>query len=151
MTSNKPYLVKAFYHWISDNDLTPYIMVDVSVYGVLVPMSYVSDGQIVLNVASSAVGSIALGEESIEFSARFGGKLESLTIPYGAIGAIYAKENGVGTSLPIEHLDNDATQLSDKSKPTLSSVSSVPDDEKNTATLKKQSKKKSKASLKIIK
>ena len=98
MSSNKPYLVKAFYEWISDNDLTPYIMVDVNVYGVLVPMSYVADGQIVLNIASSAVGTIALGDKTIEFSARFGGILEHITVPYGAIGAIYAKENGAGTS-----------------------------------------------------
>ena len=51
MTSNKPYLIKAFYGWISDNQLTPYIAVDVNVYGVLVPMAYVADGQIVLNVS----------------------------------------------------------------------------------------------------
>ncbi|REL28089.1 ClpXP protease specificity-enhancing factor [Thalassotalea euphylliae] len=103
MTSNKPYIVGAFYDWISDNDLTPYIVVDVSVYGVMVPMSFVNDGQIVLNISSSAVGSIVMGETAIEFSARFGGKLEHLMVPYGAIGAIYAKENGAGTSLPIEH------------------------------------------------
>ena len=93
MSSNKPYLVGAFYDWISDNDLTPYIAVDVSVHGVLVPMAYAKDGQIVLNIAASAVGSIALGEHAIEFSARFGGKLEHMTVPYGAIAAIYAKEN----------------------------------------------------------
>ncbi|SEK97020.1 stringent starvation protein B [Colwellia chukchiensis] len=103
MTSNKPYIVRAFYDWISDNDLTPYIVVDVSVYGVMVPAAYVSDGQIVLNVSAAAVGSIALGDETIELSARFGGKLEMISIPYGAIAAIYAKENGAGTSLPIEH------------------------------------------------
>ena len=74
MSSNKPYLVKAFYDWISDNELTPYIVVDVNVYGVLVPMSYVADGQIVLNIASSAVGHIVMGSDTIEFSARFGGK-----------------------------------------------------------------------------
>lgn len=103
MTSNKPYLIRAFYDWISDNDLTPYIVVDVSVYGVLVPMSFVNDGQIILNISAGAVGTIALGGDVIEFSARFGGKLEHISVPYGAIGAIYAKENGVGTSLPIEH------------------------------------------------
>ena len=89
MTSNKPYIVKAFYDWISDNGLTPYIVVDVSVYGVMVPMSYVNDGQIVLNVSASAVGSIAMGELSIELSARFGGKLEHMSVPYGAVAAIY--------------------------------------------------------------
>lgn len=107
MTSNKPYIVKAFYDWIFDNGLTPYIVVDVNVYGVMVPMSYVNDGQIVLNVSPSAVGSIALGDETIELSARFGGKLENMSVPYGAVAAIYAKENGAGTSLDIEHLEPD--------------------------------------------
>tara|TARA_R110002167_G_scaffold34573_6_gene110518 strand:+ start:73229 stop:73720 length:492 start_codon:yes stop_codon:yes gene_type:complete len=155
MSSNKPYLVGAFYDWISDNDLTPYIVVDVSVYGVLVPMAYVNDGQIVLNIASSAVGSIALGADAIEFSARFGGKLEHMTVPYGAIAAIYAKENGAGTSLPIEHPSDDdisikagsntESQSESKPKPSLSSVSSV----NKTAEPKKSAK--GKASLKVIK
>ncbi|MCH2056901.1 MAG: ClpXP protease specificity-enhancing factor [Thalassotalea sp.] len=103
MTSNKPYIVGAFYDWISDNELTPYIVVDVNVMGVQVPMAFVNDGQIVLNISSTAVGSIVMGGSAIEFSARFGGKLEHLYVPYGAIAAIYAKENGAGTSLPIEH------------------------------------------------
>ena len=154
MSSNKPYIIGAFYDWISDNDLTPYIVVDVSVYGVLVPMAYVNDGQIVLNIASSAVGSIALGETAIEFSARFGGKLEHMTVPYGAVAAIYAKENGAGTSLPIEHPSEDdisAKEEADtnakpsKPKPSLSSVSSS----EKAAKLKKSAK--GKASLKVIK
>jgi stringent starvation protein B len=147
MNSNKPYLVRAFYDWISDNDLTPYIVVDVNVYGVLVPMSYVADGQIVLNIAGSAVGTIALGSEAIEFSARFGGKLEHITVPYGAIGAIYAKENGAGTSLPIEHPSDDEITVeadtASRAKPSLSSVSSSDKSTKKSA--------KGKASLKIIK
>jgi len=158
MSSNKPYLVKAFYDWISDNDLTPYIVVDVNVYGVLVPMNYVADGQIVLNIASSAVGSIVLGSKEIEFSARFGGKLEHLTVPYGAIGAIYAKENGAGTSLPIEHPNEDelepdelAQSTPEKTKPkaSLSSVSSSGNEKPSQEDGK--SKKKGKPSLKIIK
>jgi stringent starvation protein B len=151
MSSNKPYLVKAFYEWISDNDLTPYIMVDVNVYGVLVPMNYVADGQIVLNVASSAVGTIALGDQAIEFSARFGGKLEHITVPYGAIGAIYAKENGAGTSLPIEHPIEDENEIVDaipaKPKSTLSSVASTGSETEKSS----KPKGKSKASLKVIK
>jgi len=154
MTSNKPYLVGAFYDWISDNDLTPYIVVDVSVYGVLVPMAYVNDGQIILNIASSAVGTIALGAEAIEFSARFGGKLENMTVPYGAIAAIYAKENGAGTSFSIEHPSDDdvdtknsidTEEKSSKPKASLSSVSSVA----KTTDIKKSAK--GKASLKVIK
>lgn len=151
MSSNKPYLVRAFYDWISDNDLTPYIVVDVSVHGVLVPMTYVNDGQIVLNIAASAVGTIALGVATIEFSARFGGKLECISVPYGAIATIYAKENGAGTSLPIEHPTEDSISVKDdsesnvKPKVNLSSVSSIA----KTDELKKSTK--SKASLKVIK
>ena len=126
MTSNKPYIVGAFYDWISDNELTPYIVVDVSVYGVEVPMSFVSDGQIVLNISASAVGSIVMGETAIEFTARFSGKLERLVVPYGAIGAIYAKENGAGTSLPIEHPEIDDEQETTPepktAKPTLKGI-----------------------------
>jgi stringent starvation protein B len=153
MSSNKPYIIKAFYEWISDNDLTPYIMVDVNVYGVLVPQSYVADGQIVLNIASSAVGTIALGEKAIEFSARFGGKLEQITVPYGAVAAIYAKENGAGTSLPIEHPDVEEDEINhneavlDKPKTPLSSVASTGSE----AEKSNKPKGKSKASLKIIK
>jgi stringent starvation protein B len=151
MSSNKPYLVRAFYDWISDNDLTPYIAVDVSVYGVLVPVNYVNDGQIVLNIASSAVGTIALGVEAIEFSARFGGKLEHICVPYGAISAIYAKENGAGTSLPIEHPSEESIAVKEdvenkeKPKATLSSVSTT------AKTVEPKKSTKSKASLKVIK
>lgn len=150
MSSNKPYIVKAFYDWISDNDLTPYIMVDINVYGVLVPMSYVADGQIVLNIASSAVGTIAMGDKTIEFSARFGGKVEHITVPYGAIGAIYAKENGAGTSLPIEHpvdLDDPVDSEPEKPKSTLSSVATTGSE----ADKSNKPKGKSKVSLKVIK
>lgn len=126
MTSTKPYIVKAFYDWISDNGLTPYIVVDVNVYGVMVPMSYVNDGQIVLNVSLSAVGSISMGEDTIELSARFGGKLENMSVPYGAIAAIYAKENGAGTSLEIEHpVENDIVKKPIKPEVKISSVKAV--------------------------
>jgi len=148
MTSSKPYIVKAYYNWISDNDLTPYIMVDVNVYGVLVPMAYVSNNQIVLNVSGGAVGQISLGEESLEFSARFGGKLEHIVVPYGAIGAIYAKENGAGSSLPIEHSveeESDETQVSTKA--TLTSVENNVNDSK----VDKKPRSKGSATLKVIK
>lgn len=124
MTSNKPYIVKAFYDWISDNGLTPYILVDASVTGVIVPLAFVNDGQIVLNVSGAAVGSIALGEHVIELSARFGGQLEHITVPYGAVGAIYAKENGAGTSLAIEHPPEDLAVEQEEATPVMSSVQS---------------------------
>ena len=145
MTSTKPYIVRAFYEWISDNQMTPYIVVDATVYGVLVPQAFVNDGQIILNVSLGAVGSISMVGEQIEFSARFGGKLEHLTVPYGAIAAIYAKENGAGTSLEIEHPEVHEESVEDNvAKPSaLTSVESNSDVE--------QSKPKGRASLKVVK
>ena len=157
MTSNKPYLIRAFYDWISDNDLTPYIVVDINVYGVLVPMAFVNDGQIVLNISAGAVGTIALGSESIEFSARFGGKLEHITVPYGAIGAIYAKENGVGTSLPIEHVEasqteEEAPEPISKSTLALADVSSSDSEDKvSTEGGNKKPSSKNKPGLRVVK
>ena len=103
MTSSKPYLIKAFYDWISDNQLTPYVVVDTTVSGVQVPWQFVQDNQIVLNISGGAVGAISFGEKAIELTARFSGKIEYITIPFGSVGAIYAKENGAGSSFPIEH------------------------------------------------
>ncbi|MCO4797904.1 MAG: ClpXP protease specificity-enhancing factor [Colwelliaceae bacterium] len=145
MISTKPYIVRAFYDWISDNQLTPYITVDVNVYGVLVPMAYVNDGQITLNISSSAIGAISMAGEQIDFSARFGGKLETLVIPYGAISAIYAKENGAGTSLAIEHPE--VEDIPEEGSPTV--LSTIKSDDK--AMTKPKSQSKGRASLKVIK
>lgn len=145
MTSTKPYIVRAFYDWICDNGLTPYIAVDVNVYGVMVPMAFVNDGQIVLNVAPEAVGSIALEGSEIQFTARFGGKLEHLVVPYGAISAIYAKENGAGTSLAIEH----PPEAEDTPQQPLSSVETDVDDGNDDDP--KPTRPKGRASLKVVK
>ena len=157
MTSTKPYMVRAFYEWISDNQMTPYIVVDVSVHGVLVPLAFVNDGQIILNISLGAVGSISMVGEQIEFSARFGGKLENLTIPYGAIAAIYAKENGSGTSLEIEHpvmgeesIEENATPSALKSVTSNATKPSVLRSVKSNADIE-QTKPKGRASLKVIK
>jgi stringent starvation protein B len=151
MTSNKPYIVRAFYQWISDNDLTPYIAVDVNVFGVLVPMAYVTDGQIVLNVSMGAVGSISLADEAIELSARFGGKLEHIVVPYGAIAAIYAKENGAGTSLAIEHTEPEINEELTAKPTSLSSVESKSSHVDKAKPSTEKSKVKGKPSLTVIK
>ena len=169
MTSTKPYIVRAFYQWIFDNQLTPYIVVDVNVYGVMVPMSYVNDGEITLNISISAVGSISMEGDTIEFGARFGGKLEHLVVPYGAISAIFAKENGAGTSLNIEHpkpkgltdvnvTAKTETLASVESKAKLSTVQSTEgysedssEESKNKLKNQAKSKPKGRVSLKIIK
>lgn len=96
MTPTRPYLVRAFYDWILDNGLTPYLLVDVSVAGTCVPASHVRDGQIVLNVAPAAVGDLHLGIAETTFSARFGGVACQIRLPSASILAVYAKENGQG-------------------------------------------------------
>jgi len=96
MTSTRPYLIRAFYEWIVDNDCTPHIVVNASVANVEVPQEYVEGGQIVLNIAVTAVQSLQLGDEAIVFQARFGGKVRDVYAPVGSILAIYAKENGRG-------------------------------------------------------
>ena len=97
-----------------------------------------------------------MGEEAIEFSARFGGKLEHITVPYGAVAAIYAKENGAGTSFPIEHpvVEEDAAVNKPKASKIakLTSITSLKPVDINIDSMPKEStKKKGKASLKVIK
>jgi stringent starvation protein B len=97
MTSNKPYLLRAFYEWIVDNDGTPYILVDADAAGVEVPRSFVDDGSIVLNVAPGACGEFVASNTDISFTARFNGKPELIYIPIDAVQAIYSRETGAGT------------------------------------------------------
>lgn len=96
MTSSRPYLIRAMYQWITDNGMTPHLLVDVSIDGVQVPTEHVQNGKIILNVAPMAIGALILGDEEITFSARFSGKSMSLYIPIEAVLAVYAKENGQG-------------------------------------------------------
>src|ERR1700687_2226628 len=96
MNSTKPYLIRAFYEWIVDNSCTPYVVVNANFPEVSVSLQYIDNGQIVLNVSVSAVQSLTLGNSAINFSARFSGISHNISIPIGAILAIYAKENGRG-------------------------------------------------------
>ncbi|MCK7543856.1 ClpXP protease specificity-enhancing factor [Marinobacter bryozoorum] len=96
MSSSRPYLVRAFNDWILDNHCTPHIVVDASIQGVQVPADHVANGQIVLNVSPSAVKALIIGDDALEFSARFGGVPMQVYIPLQAVMAIYARENGEG-------------------------------------------------------
>ncbi|MBW8182613.1 ClpXP protease specificity-enhancing factor [Shewanella nanhaiensis] len=109
MTPNRPYLLQAYYDWLMDNELTPHVVVDAFVPGTQVPQQYVKDGQIVLNITSSAVGNLQIGHEYIEFNARFGGVPQQVVLPMASIVAIYARENGAGTVFDVE----EAYQLED--------------------------------------
>ena len=94
--STKPYLIRAIYDWTLDEGLTPQVMVDVSVEHVVVPLNYVKDGKIVLNLHPSSVRGLEVGNQYLMFSARFAGRAEDITIPIDAIVAVYARENGQG-------------------------------------------------------
>ena len=102
MTSNRPYLVRAYYDWILDNNLTPHLVVDATCEGVVVPHEHVKDGQIVLNISPTACGNLVIGDVDIEFDARFSGVPRHLIVPSGSVLAIYARENGAGTMFPRE-------------------------------------------------
>lgn len=96
MTSSRPYMVRAIYEWIVDNNCTPYILVDAMSDGVRVPQQHVQNGQIVLNISPTAVASLVIGNDWIEFSGRFSGVAEQILVPQQAVLGIYAKENGQG-------------------------------------------------------
>ena len=96
MNSSRPYLLRAIHQWIVDNDCTPHLLVNAWAPGVQVPMDYVENDKIVLNVGPSAAHRLELGDDAVTFDARFGGKPMSVIAPIGAILAIYARENGQG-------------------------------------------------------
>jgi stringent starvation protein B len=93
--STKPYLIRAIYEWCNDSGFTPYIAVAVG-EGVRVPAEHVKNGEIVLNVSALATNRLALGNQAIEFQARFGGVAREVYVPIERVIAIYARENGQG-------------------------------------------------------
>ena len=99
-TSTRPYLIRALYDWCTDNGLTPYVAVLVD-DSVQVPREYVKNGEIVLNISFDATSSLKLGNEFIEFKARFAGTAREIMVPVGRVIAIYARENGQGMAFPV--------------------------------------------------
>jgi stringent starvation protein B len=105
MTPLKPYLIRAVYEWIVDNNLTPHLLVNADNNKGNLPVDYIEDGKIVLNIKPQAIEALSLGNESIEFNARFSGKPMTITASINAIMAIYAKENGKGLVFDQENDD----------------------------------------------
>jgi len=101
LPSTRPYLIRALYDWCSDNGFTPYVAVKVDA-SVQVPREYVQGGEIVLNVSMDATSSLKLGNEFIEFRARFGGQPRDIMVPIDRVMAIYARENGQGMAFPVQ-------------------------------------------------
>ncbi|MFQ6574544.1 ClpXP protease specificity-enhancing factor [Pseudomonas sp. UM16] len=102
MNSSRPYLVRALYEWIVDNDCTPHMLVNAEYPAVQVPQGFASDGQIVLNISPSAVRHLHMDNEAVSFEGRFGGVAHTLFVPAGAILGIYARENGQGMVFELE-------------------------------------------------
>ena len=116
-TSTRPYLIRALHEWCTDNGFTPYIAVRVD-ETVQVPMEYVNNGEIVLNVGFDATGSLQLGNDYISFKARFGGVARDIMVPVGRVIAIYARENGQGMAFPppvdlLSTIDEERAQTDD--------------------------------------
>lgn len=96
MTPSRPYLMRALFEWVLDNESTPYVLVDANIMGVQVPQEYVQDGQIVLNISPTAVQGLLINNEAMSFNARFAGVTQNIYVPIVAVLAIYAKETGEG-------------------------------------------------------
>ncbi|MCK0714606.1 ClpXP protease specificity-enhancing factor [Chromohalobacter sarecensis] len=132
MLSSRPYLARALYEWLLDNEHTPYIVVDAEREGVNVPRQSVQNGQIVLNIAPSAVRDLYIENAAVTFGARFSGQPMQVIVPMDALIALYARENGVGMVFghePVmpeaEASESDDTQAQDDGeRPALESVES---------------------------
>jgi stringent starvation protein B len=99
-SSTRPYLIRALYEWCTDNGLTPYVAVSVD-ETVQVPREYVKNNEIVLNISFDATSSLKLGNDFIEFKARFAGSAREIMVPITHVIAIYARENGQGMAFPM--------------------------------------------------
>ena len=118
-TSTRPYLIRALYEWCMDNGFTPYLAV-VADDSVQVPREFVKDGEIVLNVSPDATSGLLLGNELIEFKARFGGVAREILVPVSRVIAIYARENGQGMAFPL--VEEPMPEVTAEASPALSPV-----------------------------
>jgi stringent starvation protein B len=99
-TPTTPYLIRAIFEWCCDNGLTPYIAVKVD-DNTRVPVEFIKNGEIVLNISPDATRNLKIGNELIQFSARFGGASRELSIPVAAVAGIFAKQTGQGLAFQV--------------------------------------------------
>lgn len=112
MTSVKPYFVQALHEWITDNGLTPLVVVDAAYKGVRVPEHVIEEGKVVLNVSYDATQNLQMDDELLTVNARFSGVSHAIIIPMESISAIYARENGKGMMFDVEHDELDEKEVS---------------------------------------
>ncbi len=111
--STRPYMIRALYEWCMDNGFTPYVAVHVD-ETVQVPQEYVKNGEIVLNISYDATSGLKLGNDFIEFKARFSGTARGIMVPVSRVLAIYARENGQGMAFPLQLQSPDADADTDE-------------------------------------
>jgi len=116
MNSSVPYLLRAINEWILDNGCTPYLILDAAANDTSVPMDYVKDGQIVLNISTTAIRDLVIGDDHVAFSGRFGGVPHEIFAPMNAVMGIVAKENGEGMWFPREESDPEPSPTPVKKK-----------------------------------
>jgi stringent starvation protein B len=115
-TSTKPYMLRALHEWCTDNGYTPQIVVQVDA-NTLVPLAHVRDGQITLNIGALATNRLVIGNEAIEFQARFNGVTEHLYVPINTVSAIYARETGAGMGFEVESSSTTTNTVIDTTPP----------------------------------
>lgn len=108
MSSSRPYMMRALYEWILENECTPYVLANALADNVQVPQQYVKNGQIVLNVSPVAVVELLLANDAMSFNGRFGGVPFDIYVPMSAILGIYARENGQGMMFDLEEAGPDS-------------------------------------------
>ncbi|OEE79806.1 ClpXP protease specificity-enhancing factor [Vibrio genomosp. F6 str. FF-238] len=158
MTPRRPYMLRAFYDWLVDNELTPHVVVEATLPGVRVPEEFIQDGQIILNIAPRAVGQLELGDDAITFNARFSGRPHVVIVPLYAVQAIYARENGAGTMFEPEEAYMEALEegieespFENDEAPTLSVASSEIEEGETPEPDSEPPRPKGKPSLRVIK
>lgn len=105
LPATKPYLVRAIWEWCNDNGFTPYMAVEVD-GSCRVPMEFVKDGQIVLNIGMEATNKLQMGNDMVSFQARFGGVARDISVPIARVAAVYARENGAGMAFEVEEVSS---------------------------------------------
>jgi len=126
MTSNRPYMIRALYEWITDNRMTPHLLVDATHPQAVVPTRFIQDGKIVLNISPTAARALVLGNGAIEFGARFGGVAMEVRVPVGAVLGIYARENGHGMLFPDDEPQMDEAEETEEKETEDESIAPEP-------------------------
>ncbi|OZB06961.1 MAG: ClpXP protease specificity-enhancing factor [Idiomarina sp. 34-48-12] len=151
MTPRRPYLVRAMYEWLLDNQLTPHLAVDADYPGCQVPWQFVQDGQIILNISPTAVTNFTADNDAVQFNARFSGNPHRVIVPMGAILALYARENGAGSMFEPEPYYENPSAITSVSEPATESSGETVENDTATKKQESQKKKSSGSHLRVVK